>query len=315
MNLKLSRNEKELIDYVHEFMSYTDKLIKAKNGQVIPNVNYKEIPYGSTILLFGGYKMIGFHAADSMKAYYAKYKKWPEIMITGKSSNKIDNTAGLGSEVNAYQYILENCGIPQKVVRKNYIEPIDTSTAENTQSVDKILRANVDLQEKPIVIFTQPYYARRALHDFLAQMPNKQFLVANLPKPDFEKGLFYNDRADGNAIDVMMGACFYQSMYNQARWEKGETIAPTNEELASIPTKEEIKPILERYCGWLYPNNMMDLGLAEDLQTGKRLIEERKKQLLSQKEFSSEQQFVDIRNAVANYRIKNGLVKARNKEL
>lgn len=296
-------------------MSYNNCYIKDKNGQDIPSVDYKEIPYGATILLFGGYKSIGFHAADSMKAYHAKHKEWPNIMITGKSSNKIDNTAGLGSEINAYQYILENCGIPKNVVRNYYVEPTDTSTAENTQSVDKVLKANPNLQEKPIVIFTQPYYARRALHDFLAQMPNNQFFVANLPKPDLDNGLFYNDRADGNAIDVMMGACFYQAMYNKARWEKGETTSPTDEEISSIPSKEEIRPILKKYCGWLYPNNMTDLGLADNLENGKKLIAERKEQLLSQEEFLPERHFIDIKKAVTSYRIKNGLNKTFSKQL
>lgn len=300
--------ERQVVDAVHDFMAYTDNLIKDKQGRDIPNIDYKNIPQGSTILLFGGYKTIGFHAVEAMKVYHAKYKEWPNLIITGKSSNKFDNTAGLGSEVNAYQYILENCGIPKKIVRKHYLEPTDTSTAENTQSVEAILAANPHLQNKPIVLFTQSYYARRAVHDFAQKLSDKQLIVANLPKADFDNGLFYNDREDGNAIDVMMGACFYQAMYNKSRWEKGETLPPTAQEISVIPNKEEIKPIVKKYCGWLYPNNMMDLGLATDLVEGKRLIDERKATLFAKPAFSSEQQKKDIINAVALYRQQHGFV-------
>ena len=189
----LTTDERKIVDAIHDFMAYTDNLIEDRQGNDILNVDYKKIPYGSSILLFGGYKTIGFHAADAIKAYYAKYKEWPDLMITGKSSNKFDNTAGLGSEVNAYQYILENCGIPKNVVRKYYLEPKDTSTAENTQSVEAILAENQHLQDEPIVLFTQSYYARRAIHDFAQKFSNKKLIVANLPKADFDNGLFYNE--------------------------------------------------------------------------------------------------------------------------
>jgi len=303
----LTINERKIVDNIHNFMAYTDNLIKDSKGQDIPNVDYKDIPQGAAILLFGGYKTIGFHAADAIKAYHSKYNEWPNLIITGKSSNKFDNTAGLDSEVNAYQYILENCGIPKNVVRKHYLEPTDTSTAENTQSVEAILTANPHLQDKPIVLFTQSYYARRAIHDFAQKLSDKQLIVANLPKADFDKGLFYNDREDGNAVDVMMGACFYQAMYNKSRWEKGETLPPTASELSAIPSKEQIKPIIQKYCGWLYPNNMLDLGLASDLVEGKKLIDKRKATLLAKPAFSPEQQKTDIIFAVALYRKQHGL--------
>ena len=132
-------------------------------------------------------------------------------------------------------------------------------------------------------------------------------IVANLPKADFDNGLFYNDREDGNAVDVMMGACFYQAMYNQSRWEKGETLPPTTQELSAIPSKEEIRPIVKKYCGWLYPNNMLDLGLASDLIEGKKMIDTRKSELFSKKEFSTEQQKLDIINAVKLYRKNHSL--------
>lgn len=303
----LTSKERQIIDDIHDFMAYTDNHIKDRRDKKIPNVNYKEIPEDATILLFGGYKMIGFHAVDAIKAYHAQYKKWPNLMITGKSSNKYDNTAGLGSEVNAYQYILENCGVPRSVVRKHYLEPKDTSTAENTQSVEAILEAYPDLQNKPIVLFTQSYYSRRAVHDFAQKLPQNDLIVANLPKADFDNGLFPQDRIDGNAVDVMIGACFYQSMYNQARWEKEETLSPSPEELAIIPKKEQIKPIVEKYCGWLYPNNMIDLGLSDSLMEAKQQIEERKSKLFAQQGFSAEQQKSDIFNAVALYRKQHGI--------
>lgn len=309
----LTFEERKIVDKIHDFMSYTDNLIKDKNGNIVKNVNYMEIPKNATILLFGGYKMIGFYAVDAMKTYYTKYKEWPNLIITGKSSNKFDNTAGLGSEVNAYQYILENCGIPKNIVRKHYLEPTDTSTTENTQSVEAILVANPHLQDKPIVLFTQSYYARRATHDFAQKLPNQQLIVANLPKADFDKGLFYNDREDGNAVDVMIGGCFYQAMYNQARWEKGETLPPTKGELSSIPSREEIKPIVQKYCGWLYPNNMTDIGLATDLVEGKKMIDKRKSELFAKPEFSPEQQKKDIINAVALYNKRIGFEKGKSR--
>ena len=305
----LTADERKIVDNIHDFMAYTDNLIRDKKGNIIPNVGYKDIPSDSTILLFGGYRAIGFHAVNAMKCYYAKYKKWPNLIITGKSSNKFDNTAELGSEVNAYQYILENCGIPGNVVRKHYLEPTDVSTAENTQSVEAILAVNPHLQNKPIILFTQSYYARRAIHDFAQKLPDKQLVVANLPKADFDNGMFYNDREDGNAVDVMMGACFYQAMYNRSRWEKGETLPPTAEELAVIPSKEQIKPIIKKYCGWIYPNNMVDLGLATDLIEGKKLIDERKATLFAKPAFSLEQQKNDIINAVALYRKQHRFIK------
>lgn len=308
----LTKDERKIVDEIHDFMSYTDNLIKDRQGQEIVNVGYQNIPKGATILLFGGYKTIGFHAVDAINAYYTKHKEWPNLIITGKSSNKFDNTAGLGSEVGVYQYILENCGIPKNVVRKHYLVPTDTSTAENTQSVEAILNANPHLQDKPIVLFTQSYYSRRAVHDFAQKLNNEKLLVANLPKADLDNGLFYNDREDGNAIDVMMGACFYQSMYNHVRWEKGETLPPTKQELLSIPSKEQIKPIIQKYCGWLYPNNMTDLGLACDLCEAKEMIDARKSELFAKKEFSLEQQKKDIINAVALYRKRNGFLNINN---
>ena len=278
--LTLTPEERLLVDKVHDFMSYTNYLISNSHGQ-IPNINYKEIPEDATILLFGGYRTPAFHTVDVMKAYHKKYDKWPDIILTGKSSNKFNNTAGLGSEVNIYQYILEECGIPQEVVRKYYIEPTDTSTAENAQKIREILEKHPHLKDKPLIIFTQSYYARRAVHDLGQMLPDQQLMVANLPKADFDNGHFYNDRgADGNAFDVMLGACFYQSMYNQSRWEeKGETLPPTAQELSAAPSLKEIKPLLERYHGWLYPNNMVDLGFATDLLEGKLKIDERKAQL------------------------------------
>ena len=303
----LSKEERALVDDIHNFMSYTNNLITDSNGNQIKNIKYNEIPQNSTILLFGGYKSIGFYAADAMKSYYGKYKEWPNIIITGKSSNKFDNTAGLGSEVNAYHYILENCGIPKNIVRKHYVEPVDTSTAENIQSVDKILQTFPHLQNNPLVLFTQSYYSRRAAHDFAQKLPSAQLIVANLPKADLDNGLFYNDRADGNAIDVMLGACFYQSMFNQTRWQNGETVAPTTEELDIAPKKENIVSILQKYCGWLYPNNMVDLGLAKDLLEGKKIIDDRKAELFSKPEFQPEQQKKDIINAVQLYRKQHSL--------
>lgn len=309
----LTQTEREIVDKIHSFMAYTNHLIKDKNGNEIRNVDYKKIPYNATILLFGGYKSIGFHAVDAMKTYYARYNEWPNLMITGKSCNKFDNTAGLGSEVNAYQYILENCGVPKEAVRRYYVEPTDTSTAENTQSVDKILQKYPCLQSKPIVLFTQSYYARRAIHDFAQKLPSQRLIVANLPVADLDNGLFYNDRADGNAVDVMIGACFYQAMFNQARWEKGETLPPTKDELSVAPGKIDILSIAKKYCGWLYPNNMIDLGLANDLTEGKKLIDERKSFLFEKPEFSPEQQKCSIINAVSLYKKTHSVGISKNR--
>lgn len=308
----LSPEERKLVNEIHSFMAYTDNFIKDKKGNIIPNINYKEIPQGATILLFGGYRSIGFHAVDAMKEYHKKYKEWPNLVITGKASNKFDNTANLGSEVNIYQYILENCNVPKSVVRKYFQEPKDTSGLENTQAISDILAANPALNGEPIVLFTQSYYARRAIHDFAEKMPDNKLIVVNLPKADFDNGIFYNDREDGNAVDVMIGACFYQAMYNQTRWEKGETLAPTPEELAIIPSKKQLSPIIQKYCGWLYPNNLTDLGLADNLVEAKNIIDTRKSEILSKKALSPEQQKTDIINAVVAYNRKNNLVKNNN---
>lgn len=311
----LTTEQRELVNKVHDFMAYTDNLITDKTGNIISNVDYKDIAFGSTILLFGGYRTIGFHAVDAMKTYHKKYNEWPDLVITGKASNKFDNTANLGSEVNIYQYILENCGIPKSVVRKYYQKPKDTSTTENTQALNNILEANPNLKAKPIVLFTQSYYARRAIHDFAQKMPKNKLIVANLPKADLDNGMFYNDREDGNAVDVMMGACFYQAMYNQTRWEKGETLAPTEEELKSIPSKEQIMPVIQKYCGWLYPNNIIDLGLADNLVAAKELIDRRKAEILIKKSLSPEQQKKDIINAVTLYRRKTNLINDNTQNL
>lgn len=298
----LTPEERIIVDYIHDFMAYTNNLIKDTRGYDVLNIDYQNIPQDSVILLFGGYKTIGFHAADSVKAYHNRYKKWPDLIITGKSSNKYDNTANFGSEVNVYQYILKNCDIPENVIKQYDLVPTDTSTAENTQSVEAVLAANPSLRNRSLVLFTQSYYARRAIHDFAQKLPHQQLIVANLPKADFDNGLFYHDRADGNAVDIMMGACFYQSMYNHTRWENGEALPPTQQELSVIPSKEDIKPIIQKYCGWLYPNNMVDLGITTDLTVAKNLINKRKEELFSKPEFSPQRQKTDLINAVNLYR-------------
>ena len=52
---------------------------------------------------------------------------------------------------------------------------------------------------------------------------------------------------------------------------------------------------------------MLDLGLASDLIEGKKMIDTRKSELFSKKEFSTEQQKLDIINAVKLYRKNHSL--------
>ncbi len=312
----LTEKERKIVDDVLAFMSYEDNLIKDTQDRTIQNVSHLEIPKGASIMIFGGYKSIAFHAVDAINKYRAKHQEWPEVIITGKSSNKMDNTAGLGSEVNAYHYILESCGIPKEVTRKNYVEPKDMSTAENIQSLDKILETYPNLKKGQIVLFTQPYYARRVAHEFGNKSTEMPFMIANLPKLDIEKGVFYNDRLDGSAVDVAVGACFYQSMYNDVRWtEKNEALAPTKEELSAIPSKEDIVPIIAKYSAWSYPNNLVDLGISKDLESAKQMIDARKAELFKRREFTPEGHLQDIKDNIALYQKKQSLLlnsKARS---
>lgn len=282
----ISNKEKETIEDVHEFMSYKKFLVHCGNGKIAQNIDYLDIPKGATILLFGGYKMAGFHCVDAINSYKNKYGEYPNIIMTGQDSNKIDNTAGFGSEVGAYQHILINCEIPKDVVKRFFIDPKDTDTAQNIKSVEQIVEKFPILKDKSIVLFTQSYYCRRAIHDFVKKMPNQTFLVANCPKPNLETGIFYTDNYDGRAVDTMLGACFYHCIYNNQRFENGETLAPTKQELENSPNLDKIVPILERYYGWLYPNNLVDLGIAKNLQTAKEMIEQRRNDFMKTEMFS-----------------------------
>ena len=283
------------INSIHEFMSYHDMFI-SNSISLVENV--AKIPYDSVILLFGGYRSPAFDLAKMLFQYFEEYQEWPAILITGKCSNKIDNTAGLGSEVNVYQLILEHLGIPCEVVRKYYVEPKDSSTKENMQSVNEMYVKWPELMNKTLVLATQSYYRRRAVHDFAVQLCDVKLAVLDLPMADFENGMFYNDRANGTALDVFIGACFYQAMYNKPRWDKGEAIAPTLEEQEFKISLGDIKSLLQEYCGWIYPNNLVDTGIVATLEEGKLMIAERRAVLMSRPGLSVNEQIKELNNAL-----------------
>ncbi|MFI3241284.1 MAG: ElyC/SanA/YdcF family protein [Alphaproteobacteria bacterium] len=285
---------KRLIDEIHYFMSYKDRFISNEQGYEIRSVDPMLVKKGTAFLIFGGYKLPCFQIVKSIFNYRLRFGFWPPIILLGKKSNKIDNTATLGTEVDAYQMILEASGIPSDVVRRFYVEPNDTNGLENAKLLKEII-AKFQLEFKTIMIVTQSYYRRRAVHDLVAQLPNTYFCVANLKLPDFEAGKFYTDRAEGTALDVMLGACFYQSMLNLSRFDKGEAIAPTSEELTFVESMADVLPeLIKEHCGWIYPNNLVDLGIASSLDEGKSLIEARKKALFARTGVSPEEHYEEV---------------------
>lgn len=293
-------NEKTFFEKLQYEMSYRDNFIKNSRGKTVQNFDIIDIPKGTTLLLFGGYRRPAFYLADGVKNYHKKYGEYPNILITGKSSNKIDNTAGLGSEVNVYHHILKECGIPEEEVKKFYINPIDENTKENTISLGKILGEHPELKDAKIALVTQPYYSRRALHEFMFNMPDIDFAVANVPLSDFGNGAFYNDNLNGSTRDVI-SACVLNTYHRESRFGE-ETISPTKEELQNIPSIEEMKPFYEKYCGWLYPNNFAELGINDDLAINKNIITERRNSIPM---MSTDEQISQIEHEIARYK-KNG---------
>ncbi len=264
----------KLIDEIHDFMAYIDLFISNDAGTIS---SVSEIPKDCLLLYFGGFNSPIFDLIDMMHVYKERYDEYPHLVMTGKSSNKVDNTSGMGSEVGCYQYILEKCGIPKEIIRRYYIEPTDTSTAENIQSLSDIFKAYPELKGRKIVLATHSIYRRRAVHDFAIKFSDVNLSVLKLPKADLISNIFASDRINGLAVDIMIGAYYYQSMLNKLRWDRGETSPPSKEELEFVKKIGDIAPILKEYSGWIYPNNAVDLGIAASLEEAEHIIMSRRK--------------------------------------
>ncbi len=288
----------KLIFDVHRFMAYTDRFIQNSRGEI---ESVTDIPENSVVLLFGGMNSPTFNLIEHLYRYKKKFGNYPALIMIGKVANKIDNTAGLGSEVGCCQYILEKCGVSKEIVRKYYIEPEDTSTAENIISLKDILEKYPELNNRKIILATNSVFRRRAVHDFAAGMPDADLATLELPELDFKKSDFYIERADGLIIDVMMGACFYHSMLNKERWLGGEAAPPTDKELEFANSVQDIKGILTKYCGWIYPNNLVDLGIAASLEEGAEIIATRKRELLQNKGATPDGMRKEIDEAIKDY--------------